>query len=150
MTTSSRFVVAVHILTLLEHEGGRPVTSESIAGSVHTNPGFIRRLLSTLAQAGLVTSQLGTGGGTRLAKPAPKIRLLDVYRAVESSAVFAMHHSQPNSDCPVGRNIQASLAGALRRAERAMEAELAETTIADVVRSVHGRARRARGAARGL
>lgn len=142
MTTSSRFVVAVHILTLLEHEGGRPVTSEHIAGSVQTNPGFIRRLLSSLARAGLITTQLGTGGGARLAKPASKIQLLDVYRAVESGTVFAMHHSQPNSDCPVGRNIQASLSGALRRAERAMELELADTTIADVVRSVHGRARR--------
>src|SRR6266567_377490 len=59
--TSSRSVVAVHVLTLLDTERGRPVTSAYIAGSVNTNPGVIRRLLSMLARAGMVRSQLGAG-----------------------------------------------------------------------------------------
>lgn len=145
MSTSSRFVVAVHILTLLETEGGGPVTSERIAGSVNTNPGVIRRLLSMLARVGLVTSQLGAGGGALLAKPVAQIRLLDVYRAVESADLFALHHSPPNPRCRVGRNIQAALSTTLRRAERALEAELLDSTVADVVRSVSARARRPAG-----
>src|SRR3712207_248133 len=67
MAASSRFAVAVHILTLLADAGGEPVTSEYIAASVNTNPSLIRRLLSALARAGLTTSQLGTGGGALLA-----------------------------------------------------------------------------------
>src|SRR6266540_3880605 len=142
MSTSSRFVVAVHILTLLETEGGRPVTSAYVAGSVSTNPGVIRRLLSMLARAGLVTSQLGAGGGALLAKPARQIRLLDVYRAVESSDVFALHLSPPNPQCPVGKHIQPALSSVLQRAERALEGELGDVTVADVVHSVAARARR--------
>src|SRR6267378_1425124 len=130
--TSSRFVVAVHVLTLLETEGGRPVTSAYIAGSVNTNPGVIRRLLSMLARAGLVRSQLGAGGGA----------LLDIYQAVESADVFALHRSPPNPKCPVGKHIQPALAAVLGRAERALEGELGEVTVADVARSVTARARR--------
>jgi Rrf2 family protein len=145
MSTSSRFVVAVHILTLLETEGGQPVTSAYIAGSVNTNPGVIRRLLSTLARAGLVTSQLGAGGGALLAKPARHIRLLDVYRAVETADLFALHRSPPNPQCPVGKNIQPALSGVLQRAERALEGELGHVSVADVVHSVAARTRRAKG-----
>jgi Rrf2 family protein len=140
--TSSRFVVAVHVLTLLETEGGRPVTSAYIAGSVNTNPGVIRRLLSMLARAGLVRSQLGAGGGALLAKPAAEIHLLDIYQAVESADVFALHRSPPNPKCPVGKHIQPALSAVLGRAERALEGELGEVTVADVARSVTARARR--------
>ncbi len=142
MSTSSRFVVAVHILTLLETEGGRPVTSAYVAGSVNTNPGVIRRLISMLARAKLVTSQLGAGGGALLAKPAHQIRLLDVYRAVESADVFTLHHAPPNPECPVGKHIQPALATVLQRAERALEGELSDVTVADVARSVAARTRR--------
>ena len=140
--TSSRFVVAVHVLTLLETEGGRPVTSAYIAGSVNTNPGVIRRLLSMLSRAGLVRSQLGAGGGALLAQPAEAIRLLDIYQAVESPDVFALHRSPPNPKCPVGKHIQPALSSVLGRAERALEGELGLVTVADVVRSVTARARR--------
>jgi len=140
--TSSRFVVAVHVLTLLETEGGRPVTSAYIAGSVNTNPGVIRRLISMLAQAGMVRSQLGAGGGAMLAKPAEKIRLLDIYQAVEAPDVFALHRSPPNPKCPVGKHIQPALASVLGRAERALEDQLGDVTVADMARSVTARARR--------
>ena len=140
--TSSRFVVAVHVLTLLETEGGRPVTSAYIAGSVNTNPGVIRRLISMLAQAGMVRSQLGAGGGAMLAKPAEKIRLLDIYQAVEAPDVFALHRSPPNPKCPVGKHIQPALASVLGRAERALEDQLGDVTVADMARSVTARAHR--------
>lgn len=136
MSISSRFVVAVHVLTLLEFEGHGPITSEIIAASVNTNPGFIRRLLSMLGKAGLVTSQLGSGGGARLARPASEIRLDEVYRAVESSKLFSFHHSPPNSKCQVGRHIQGALGSVIGRAERALEQQLGTATIADLAQSV--------------
>ena len=129
---NSRFAVAVHILTLLEQSGGEPVTSEYVAGSVNTNASLIRRLLSTLAKARLTTSQLGTGGGALLARPASEITLLDVYRAVDDGELFGMHREVPNPNCPVGRNIQLELESRFERAARALEGELARTTIAEM------------------
>ncbi|HEY9855585.1 MAG TPA: Rrf2 family transcriptional regulator [Stenomitos sp.] len=136
MSISSRFVVAVHILTLLETSGGKPTTSDWIAGSVNTNPAVVRRLLSMLAKADLTTSQLGTGGGALLARPASDITLLEVYRAVDEGELFALHNEAPNPACPVGRNIQAALQDTLTSAQRALEAELSHQTIAGVLAKV--------------
>jgi Rrf2 family protein len=136
MTKSSRFVIATHTLALLAYGDGEPITSEWIAGSVNTNPVVIRRILAMLAKAGLVASQEGAKGGTRLAKPANEINLLAVYRAVEEGDLFASHPQPPNPDCPVGCNIQTTLAPTLDAAEEAMAKSLAKTTVADVVKSV--------------
>jgi Rrf2 family protein len=132
MAISSRFIVSVHILTLLAQSQGKPVTSEWIAGSVNTNPAVIRKLLVLLAKAGLTTSQMGSGGGALLARPASEITLLEVYRAVDEGVLFALHQSMPNPACIVGRNIQATLLGTMTRAQRALEQELANQTVASV------------------
>jgi Rrf2 family protein len=144
---NSRLAVAVHILTLLaNNRGEEPLTSDYIAGSVNTNPSLIRRLLGQLARAGLTTAQLGTGGGARLARPASAITLLDVHRAVDDSAPFALHRERPNPACPVGRHIQGTLERRLDAVTTAMEAELARTTIADMLTDVRSRGRGNRAA----
>jgi Rrf2 family protein len=136
MSISSRFAVGVHILTLLAQSQGKPVTSDWIAGSANTNPAVVRKLLGMLAKAGLTTSQLGMGGGALLARAAEDITLLDVYRAVDEGALFALHNEQPNPACPVGRNIQTALVGTMTRAQRALEDELAAQTIASVSQEI--------------
>lgn len=139
MVTSSRFAVAVHILTLLAQGGDEPLTSETIAGSVNTNPSLIRRLLSALQRAGLTSSRLGTGGGALLARPASDITLLDAYHAVDEGDVFGMHREPPNPACPVGRNIQAELTIRFDSATQALEDELGRTTIAQMLSGVSAR-----------
>jgi Rrf2 family protein len=130
--------VAIHILTLLAQgaAGGAPVTSEFIAGSVNTNPVVIRRLLAALREAGLVRSQGGPGGGWTLVVPAARISLRDVYRAVEQEPLFPLHPSAPNPRCPVGRTIQAALSAHYEEARRAVERDLARTTIAGLLEEV--------------
>ncbi|HEX6628029.1 MAG TPA: Rrf2 family transcriptional regulator [Gemmatimonadaceae bacterium] len=139
---NSRFAVAVHILTLLEQQQGEPVTSEYIAGSVNTNPSLVRRLIGMLAKAGIADSQLGTGGGALLARPAAKITLLDVYRAVGEGELFALHRERPNPACPIGRNIQAALESHFDAASRALEEQLRRVTIADMLADVRKQDRR--------
>ena len=140
MTHSSRFTVAIHILTLLAFCGPEPQTSEFIAGSVNTNPVVIRRLLASLRAARLVASQGGPGGGWRLLREPGAITLGQVFQAVEGSALFAMHASEPNPLCPVGRTIQAALTGIFQGAEQAMLAQLEHSTLAQLVKDVHVRA----------
>ncbi|MFN6981067.1 MAG: Rrf2 family transcriptional regulator [Brevundimonas sp.] len=136
MSTSSRFVVAVHALTALAVSGDRPLRSEDLAYSANTGAVVIRGLMSRLAEAGLTRSQLGQGGGALLARPAETIRLLDVYEAVEDTTLFAVHRLPPCANCAVGGNILPALQPVLDRAKAAMEAELARVTIADVARDV--------------
>lgn len=139
---NSRFAVAVHILTVIANEGGEPVTSEHIASSVNTNPSLIRRLISQLTSAGLIRCQMGAGGGALLAKPAARISLCDAYRAISDGELFGLHREEPNPDCPVGRNIQALLTARFDEAARALQEELARTTIADMLHDVADRTRK--------
>jgi DNA-binding IscR family transcriptional regulator len=119
-----------------------------MAGSVNTNPAVVRRILSMLARAGLTHARLGAGGGTTLARPAADITLRDVYRAVECEGrLFALHHERPNPKCPVGRNIQAVLERATGAAQNALEDELAERTVAEVMAEVKAGDRKPRAAA---
>ncbi len=141
MPTSSRFAVAVHILTALAMRKSEPITSETIAKSASTNPAVIRRLLSMLNDAGISRAQLGQGGGALLARAPEDISLLDVYRAVEREALFALHRTEPCQDCMVGRNIQAVLNVTLDRALQALESELAKVSIADMARNIGRRSR---------
>jgi Rrf2 family protein len=133
---NTRFAVAVHILTLLQLQAGEPITSDWIAGSVNTNPSLIRRLLSQLAKAGLTTSQMGTGGGALLARSGRQITLAEVYRAVFEVDNVIPIHASPNPKCPVGKNIEVVLSKRIAAAERALEAQLAHTTIEDLANDI--------------
>ena len=131
--TSSRFAVAVHVLTLMAWSEDEPLKSEQVAESVNTNPVVIRRMLCELAEAGLVVSQTGSMGGSRLSRKPDEITLLDLYRAVECPGVFSLHRQPPSRNCPVGVNIETVLGEVLEEVDLAVEHVLAKITISDIV-----------------
>ncbi len=133
MSTNSRFAVAVHVLSLMAWSGEEPLKSEQVAESVNTNPVVIRRMLLELAEAGLVVSQTGSLGGSRLANDPAKTTLLDVYQALECGGVFSMHRQPPSRDCPVGVNIETVLGDVFLEVDSAVEQVLGKITINDVV-----------------
>ena len=137
MLSSSRFIVAIHALSVLARFTGKgPVCSTVVAQSVHTNPVVIRRLMSELEKAGLVRSVAGRSGGFELDRDAGLITLADVYRAVEDENVFRMHKVDPGSVCPIAGQIGTILCGPLRAAEGALADSLAHTTLKDVAAAV--------------
>jgi Rrf2 family protein len=133
MSTNSRFAVAVHVLSLMAWSGEEPLKSEQVAESVNTHPVVIRRMLLELAEAGLVVSQTGSLGGSRLANDPAKTTLLDIYRALECGGVFSLHRQPPSRDCPVGVNIETVLGEVLQEVDSAVELVLGNITINDVV-----------------
>jgi len=133
MSTNSRFAVAVHVLSLMAWSGEEPLKSEQVAESVNTNPVVIRRMLLELAEAGLVVSQTGSLGGSRLANDPAKTTLLDVYQALECGGVFSLHRQPPSRDCPVGVNIETVLGDVFLEVDSAVEHVLGTITINDVV-----------------
>jgi Rrf2 family protein len=133
---NSHFALAAHVLTALAvHEDG-PVTSTELARSVNTNPAFLRTLLGRLRAAGLIEVSLGKGGGARLAKPASRLTLAEVYRAVERRPAAQLHRCSPNRSCVVGRNILPLLQGVVDDVETAALKRLAGTTVADLAARV--------------
>lgn len=134
MKISSRFSVAVHILSILSIEKDKLCTSEWIAGSVNTNPVIIRRVIGMLKKAGLVSVNAGSGGAYLL-EPIENITLLQIYKAVdvvEEGQLFQIHE-EPNPQCPIGANIQFVLEVILLKAQEAMEDVLRNVTMKDIV-----------------
>jgi Rrf2 family protein len=128
--------MAVHVLAVLAYKDGDRVTSELLAYSVNTNPVIIRRLLLALQQARLVETRKGAGFGSRLSRSAARINLGEVFRAVEQDEAFSLPRKKPNQGCPVGHCIQAELEKIFGSALKALEHDLARTTLADVLRTV--------------
>lgn len=132
MTGNSRFAVSVHMLAYLAYRQGAAVPSAEIAESVDTNPVVIRRLLSALVKARLVSATKGAAGGFELASTPENISLRDVYRAVEENPHRDLDHLTPNHKCPVGAKIGSILQNIYVKAQASMEAELARVSLADV------------------
>ena len=135
MQISSRFTIAIHMLTCMEtFKEDYKITSDFLASSINVNPVIIRRILSQLKEAGIIEVKRGTGGAG-ITKPLNEITFLDIYRAVEcieENTLFHFHEN-PNPNCPVGKNIHNILDDKLYRVQSAMERELKAITLADVM-----------------
>lgn len=136
MQISSRFTLAVHIFACIDvFKDEYKVTSDFLAGSTNVNPVIVRKILGQLKAAGLVEVARGSGGAS-IPKPLSEISFLDVYNAVEcvENGELFHFHENPNTDCPVGRNIHAVLDDKLMRVQKAMETELSSITLEDIRR----------------
>src|SRR5713226_3741805 len=103
MHTSSRFAVAIHTLAYLAARSSEndSITSEMIAESVNTNPVVMRRVLGSLREAKIVTSQTGSGGGWYLKHRPHAINRRDVYRALEADPLFRSEEHTSELQSPV-------------------------------------------------
>lgn len=135
MQITSRFTIAVHIITALDYFKNRDrVNSDFLAGSVGVNPVIVRTVIGKLREAGLVHTLKGSSGA-ELARPLDQITFYDIYKAVDSvneEGLFHFHE-QPNTECPVGRNIHKAMDGRLAAVQNAMEEEMKRITLANVV-----------------
>ena len=134
MQISSRFTIALHIFTCVEiFKNDYKITSDFLAGSINTNPVIIRKILTQLKNAGLITVARGTGGISPT-RPLKEISFYDVYQAIEpvENGDLFNFHSSPNPQCPVGKNIHALLDNKLKTIQLAMENEMKKYTLDDL------------------
>lgn len=134
MQISTKFTIAVHILTAVEYfSGSYKVTSDFLAGSIGSNPVIIRNIMSQLREAGIIHIRRGPGGIT-LDRSPEQITFLDIYKAVETNSgdeLFRFHEN-PNPACPVGRNIHQAMDVALQHIQQQFENELSNHNLAEV------------------
>lgn len=136
MQISSRFTIAIHIFACIDtFHNEYKITSDFLASSVNVNPVIIRKLLSQLKSAGLVTVQRGSGGAS-IAKALDEITFLDIYNAVEciGNGELFHFHENPNQKCPVGRNIHNVLDSKLLKIQKAMENEMQKITLKEIIK----------------
>ena len=139
MNTSSKFVVATHVLTGLAGKReyfceGTTTSSKMLAESVNTNPVVIRRILAMLNKAGLIISKPGSNGGALLSRNPNKITLDEIYRAVnENEGLFHSHYRAPSSVCPIGANIQTAMGKVINKVEKLVEDYFATVTLKKIM-----------------
>ncbi|EFU38851.1 transcriptional regulator, BadM/Rrf2 family protein [Paenibacillus vortex V453] len=141
MNISSRFAVAIHILSVLEMNKAGISTSDYIAESVNTNPVVIRRIVGMLSKAGLVEVKPGVAGA-KLAKHPAEITLLDIYHAVhvvQEDSLFSIHENS-DTKCPVGKHIQTAIVPVFSAAQKAMENTLHEVSLEEIIRNIYASA----------
>ena len=134
MSQSTRFSVAIHILVALTLQRDERLNSKALAWSIDTNASMIRRILTSLGRAGLVSSQAGPAGGAVLAKNPKKITLLDILLAVELKPATGVH--SPNSECPLGAVLEEPLSAILAEANKASESVLAQKSVHEIAKRI--------------
>lgn len=122
---------------MARHDG--PMTSETIARMLGTNPVVIRRTMAGLRDAGYVRSEKGHGGGWAIAADLKAVSLLDVHRAVGGPRLLAIGNEHPNPDCAVEKVVNEALEDALREAETLLVARLGAVSLAELARNFDAR-----------
>lgn len=134
MKYSTRLSDAMHILVMIDLYGGDRLSSDRIAKSVVMNPSSVRQFMCALRNAGIVESVKGHPM-VSLARPAPEITMLDVYRAVEGGKPLLHLDTNTNQACGVGINIPIVLQDYYRQVQDAAEEAMSRITLQDVVDS---------------
>ena len=84
MQITSRFTIAVHIITAIDYfKDHEKVTSGFLAGSVGANPVIVRNVMGNLKDAGIIDISQGKSG-ISLARSLDDITFYDIYKAVDS------------------------------------------------------------------
>lgn len=137
MSDSQKFPVAAHALAYLAHKeafsAGAAVSSAALAASMPTNPVVVRRVTSMLAKAGLIATRAGASGGAWLLKPADRISLDQVLRAVNGSAHLGMPPPGAKG-CPIGQKIPKAVSAAIAAADEAAAERLSHIMISDLLK----------------
>jgi Rrf2 family protein len=114
---------AVRAVLELGASDGQLVKADVIAAAQDIPRHFLDNILTDLRRAGIVATQRGADGGSRLARPAKEIALADIMRAIEGP-LAAVRDIRPESlsyDGPAARlpevwiAVRAALRGVLER-----------------------------------
>ncbi|MDR3443799.1 MULTISPECIES: Rrf2 family transcriptional regulator [unclassified Dyella] len=131
MKSDSRLSSVLHALLHMA-EQDQPMTSDSLANCLGTNPVVVRRTMGLLRDAGLVTSDRGHAGGWRIAADLSRVTLLHLHEALGEPAIFAIGNRNERPECLVEQAVNAALADAISEAEAVLLERFAHITLADL------------------
>lgn len=133
---------AIHCLVWLVTPREHPASSRDLAELQGVSPAMMAKIMPKLERAGIVAATAGVHGGYRLAQPPEATSILDIVDAVDGAKrLFDCKEIRQN--CVVfngnppawsGRGV-CGIHAIMLRAENAMRAELARTTLRDLAKA---------------
>ncbi|MYM31875.1 Rrf2 family transcriptional regulator [Duganella sp. CY15W] len=142
---SSGVEYGIHCLLFLVSESGdgRDASVRDLAELQGVPQDFLAKIFTKLAKAGLVAATEGVKGGFMLARPASKISVLDVVRAIDGEkALFDCREIRARcalfEDAPPAWATSGTCAvhAVMLNAQRHMEQALAQETLQDLAQRV--------------
>ncbi|AKU11316.1 Transcriptional regulator, BadM/Rrf2 family [Azoarcus sp. CIB] len=134
---------AIHCLLWLIDAGSKPLSSRDLAELQGISPSFVAKLFPKLEKAGIVTASEGVRGGYVLARPPEEITFLQVIDAIEGfKPLFECQEIRDRialfGDTPPAWATDGLCAihVVMIKAEKAMRAQLAAHSLADVAFAV--------------
>lgn len=129
---TSDFCIALHALVYLDHKG-MALSSAALADNICANPARVRKVMAMLVDAGLALAREGLDGGYCSAKPAARIRLDDIARALDVSfASMSWRSGDSQKDCLVSSGMAGAMDRILARLNEACYKTLHAQTVADI------------------
>jgi len=138
MRNDTRLSRMLHVLIHMARNE-QPVTSDSIAQMLGTNPVVVRRTMALLKEQGYVRSEKGHRGGWMLAKPLANMTLLDIHQALGSSSIFAIGLSSDHPECLVEQAVNEALTDAFDAAQALLIERLGQVTLEQLARDFERR-----------
>jgi len=131
---NNQFSVGVHIMTALGDHHGEQVTSAHLTASVRAHDSQVRSVLSKLVKARLVVTSRGRNGFSSLSRPANKISMLEIYKAVAAPPVFSIHEYPKAKTCRTSCTHKQAMVELLEDTQRAFETRLSQRMLSEMVK----------------
>jgi len=139
---------AVVVLTQMVREPDKQVTAPQLSDESSVPAPTVAKVLKALAKEGVLASQRGVRGGYRLARPADRISMLEVIRALEGPVSLTACVDGAEGDCDV--ELLCPVRGNWDRVNTAIRSALADVTLEDMaIPTMFGVPSEAAGKARG-
>ena len=122
-------------MTALGDHYGEQVTSTHLTASVRAHESQVRSVLSKLVKAGLVVTSRGRNGFSSLSRPANKVTLLEIYKAVEAPPVFSIHAYPKEKTCRTSCTHKQAMAELLEDTQRVFETRLSQRILSEMVKT---------------
>lgn len=125
---------ALRAAVFLAQHAGEPQTSALVAEGTKVPQGYLSKVLQSMVRAELITSQRGLHGGFVLARPAARISVLDVLKAVDAAPARIRK-------CPLGLTDHVKLCPVHRLVDQAIaesERAFAKADLESLSRSARG------------
>jgi Rrf2 family protein len=133
MNVSTKSEYGLRALIYLASQGGRgeAIPAREIAERWNVPAKYLEQILKTLKEAGLISGQVGIGGGYRLTRPASLITAGEVIRTLDGR-IAPMGCVSPYDYEPCEFEPACGLKSLWARARAALVSVLDQTTIADL------------------
>ncbi len=133
---NEQFSSALYILMVLARDQKKKLSSRQMAAGLKTNPVVVRRLMTQLADSGLVESRKGRDGGVWLVKPPEKVTLADVYKAVQARETITDFARPKTKSCPVSCAMKNIVSEVSEHVERDIYKSLSEYKLSDLLKGI--------------